>query len=248
MTSPVLNRLIEVTGSSTRSALGLAPYGYLQGFVPNIAWVSLRNLSGRSWTAGSDDRALAVAPTSTADLLGITRLGIAIYADLHTPAPFPGAVLLAGEIGMVDSRGDRLLTWTPRDVEVRRTPFNQPSLYLYHVDAPALAREAVIDPLAVYLGFGTDPVQVSESSPTSRRVWAKQTERESLGGILSLGTGDTLGTPAAAATAQFLIRYDESLVLARAVVDDLGRIWDVTGAQGVQDPPLSKPGLYQGGS
>ena len=129
------------------------------------------------------------------------------------------------------------MTWTLTDITTLRDNRNQPRFYLFHVSNPVVASDApaTLDPADVYFGFGSQVIQIAETTETTKRVWARQEDRGSLAGVLTAGTGEEGLIQGAAATATFLIRWESALANGDSIEDDLGRIWNVFQTASIQN-------------
>ena len=219
---PALNRIATVSGSSTQTINGYAPFAFSDGYT------SSQPASRGEWSALLNGVRLAT-PTIVSALAGIDTL------ELDSESSLAGTFIPGGnEIALTDDRGLPLITWTVSGVIAIRNLFNQPTGAAYAISGSTVLRDGPLDANDVHFGFDGSRIQVSETTTTNKRVWCEQLERGSSAGLLVLD-GGTTDVEAANVNATFRLNYDPAIGNPSVITDDLGRTWDVFSVSSEQD-------------
>ena len=211
---PNLNRIATINASSTTTVNGFAPYAYADGYSDDLSAIG-------EWGV-RDGADYLPTPTMVAELLVATVIELSQQSVFNTNLPMDESGLLA----FVDDRGIPLLTWTIDSRATITDPFGQPKAYGYTVSDAMLLRDEPINSNLVYWGFGSQRIDVAETTVTGKRVWCEQLERGSSAGLLVLD-GGTTDVEASTVTASFRLNYDPNFGNPNLIVDDLGREWQI---------------------
>ena len=237
MTTPRLNRIVTVSGSTTETARSPVQWGYdkrlLEGFLSEKIgeWYAYSSARPESATLTAQGL-LTFGPT------GMTLNAVSVGPDGEIQAGVPSLLETLSrddEDNWVRlttvAAGDSYLQWTIGDNRLRE--------YSDSVDFPVMDGQLVGSDFDlneftyVLVSFARHSAEQPVRTAT-RKVWAEMLERGSALGVLDITTTEPTTTGSQEeATAVF--RYDPDLAVGRSLTDDLDRVWTVDGSRTTED-------------
>lgn len=233
MTTPRLNRIFTVSGSSTETALALIRWG-----INNRAELPVD--APGEWTvfAGSRVTGDKTAQDVISDRWGTFEFFEITVNDDGTPqTDVPGWQTLreiADEnhwMRLYSADGESYVQATvsflsghrPYEIQVDR-------------DSWTLTGDDFPIPESGYLTFALERhhAQQSITMTTDRRAWGELTERGSSLGVIDLTTGGQSVT-GSQEEASAVIRYSPDLAIGTSLTDDLERVWTISGSRTLRD-------------
>ena len=242
MTTPRLNRIFTVSGSSTRTTRVPIRWGYdrrlQEGFpLDKGEWL----VSGTNAARPADDVDLASEFAAWAALQGATISFEVHIASVEPDGSVQADVAALGDLlGIPDegmwvrlstpSSGDAYLLGELTFQRIFNTSigFSTTSVSLVGTDFPMGPADYV------QFSFERHDAEQSIMAEQSRTVWGELAERGSQLGIVTVGS-DEPTTTGSQEEAGAVIRYEPNLAIETLLVDDLARQWTIRGSRTLED-------------
>ena len=232
MTTPRLNRIFTVSGSSTETVLALILWGInsREDASPDAAgeWTAF---AGFPRVSGEKDASDVVSErwslfeiyADTVNPDGSQQTDVAAWQTLREQADEGHFFRLYSADGesYLQATVDFLSGLRPAEIEVDR-------------DSWELVGEDFTIPESGYLAFALERHQAEQSitTVTARPAWGELSERGSALGVIDLTVGGQAVT-GSQEEANAVVRYDADLAIGTMLTDDLDRVWTIRGSRTV---------------
>ena len=245
MTTPRLNRIFIVSGSSTQTV----EEHILWGANARTDDAFLINTSAGGWYADLQSNRGAALQASVVLASGLVSFNPYLIG-IQNPTVSPDGtnqIDVPSLRDTVSNMGDRLhwLRVTTPDAEGAYVQFRVLRIFSF-VDAPMITVVEVDMPTLSGDDFTLGPTdytqiqfqrhthEVSRVSVMDRKAWGELTERGSALGVLDISTSDPT-TTGSQEEGIALVRYESGLAVGESLTDDLGRVWTIEGSRTLED-------------
>ncbi len=238
MTTPRLNRVFTVTGSSTRTVRAPIRYG-----VNNRQADGFSQAQGEWYAAGAFFNALPDSAALASDLVAflVTVLNIE-NPTVNADGSMQDGVTALPSLLSIQDEGHWVRITTPDagesyvqyDVTFVTTHADEVTL---SVENPLLvgADFALAQDTFAQILFERHTSEQSITGTTNLPVWGELAERGAVLGVISITTEDEPVTTGAQEEALATVRYHPDLAIGMQLRDDLNRTWGIRGSRTIGD-------------
>ena len=238
MTTPKLNRIFRVSGSSTRTERLPIRYG------ANDRQADAFSDRQGEWYASKFFNGLPDSATMASDLVAFAPTFINIeMPTVNEDGGIQGGVTPLNALLSAVMDRDRWLRITTPGAGESYVQFSVTFISLHNDEVGLTVENAALvgDDFALaqdtYTQFFFERHTSEQSITTTANlpVWGELTERGSALGVISISSEDDPVTTGSQEEASAVVRYDDRLAIGTQLTDDLARVWGIRGSRTVED-------------